>query len=332
MTGFHTGFSGQLPTLWTSTTHFPLFIRQWITHFSIIGLLAIFLSPVVGAIEPGVANAQNVRNSARKANHTRVQRRHSRRPSRVRGRTRAVSKPKKSFLGSLFANKPARRTSNKPFRGLKSFMDDLQGKAHAKPSPSSLRATYEKAMREAALRDTMSANERLQSRSIGTARGKGRKKARSDAGARNYSSSWGRGRYRTMCVRMCDGYYFPVSFKTGSRRLGSDEQYCNSNCYNAPTKLFYYSNPGGSIENMRSLDGTLYKEIANAFKYRKEYVAECRCKAEPWSKQARQQHESWEIEEEIVQDRAKQDRNKPSGEVDLTSAAQARSRPSYAQY
>ena len=59
---------------------------------------------------------------------------------------------------------------------------------------------------------------------------------------------------------------------------------------------------------MRSLDGTLYKEIANAFKYRKEYVAECRCKAEPWSKQARQQHESWEIEEEIVQDRAKQDR------------------------
>ena len=180
MTGFHTGFFGQSPTLWTSITHFPLFIRQWFTHFSIIGLLAILLSPVAGVIEPGVANAQNVRNSVRNANHTRIQRRHSRRPSRVRVRTRAVSKPKKSFFGNLFANKPSRSTTNKPFKGLKSFMDDLQGKAQAKPSPSSLRATYEKAMREAAHRDRMSAKERLQSGSIGGARHNGRAKARSE--------------------------------------------------------------------------------------------------------------------------------------------------------
>ena len=62
-----------------------------------------------------------------------------------------------------------------------------------------------------------------------------------------------------------------VSFKTGSRQFSGDEQRCNSGCYEAPTKLFYYSNPGGAIENMRALDGTRYKDLANAFRYRKEY-------------------------------------------------------------
>jgi len=102
-----------------------------------------------------------------------------------------------------------------------------------------------------------------------------------------------RGSYRTMCVRLCDGYYYPVSFKTGPGQFANDEALCNSGCSKAPTKLFYYSNPGGSLEDMRALDGQRYKDLANAFRYRKEYVADCRCKAEPWSRQARARHENW---------------------------------------
>ena len=98
-----------------------------------------------------------------------------------------------------------------------------------------------------------------------------------------------------MCVRLCDGYYFPISFKTATGNLGADQQRCNESCYNAPTKLFYYANPGGSIETMRSLDGGLYTDLANAFKYRKKFVADCRCKAEPWTAMAKQQHESWAL-------------------------------------
>ena len=48
------------------------------------------------------------------------------------------------------------------------------------------------------------------------------------------------------------------------------------NCFSTPI-------PGGSIKNMRALNGERYKNIANAFKYRKEYVADCRCKVDPWS-------------------------------------------------
>ena len=45
--------------------------------------------------------------------------------------------------------------------------------------------------------------------------------------------------YRTMCVRLCDGYYFPVSAATTKGRFQRDEQTCRSQCQ-APTKLYYY--------------------------------------------------------------------------------------------
>ncbi len=91
--------------------------------------------------------------------------------------------------------------------------------------------------------------------------------------------------YRTMCVRLCDGYYWPMSFATTKNRLKHDLRRCQSSC-EAPVKLFYYPNPGGDIEQMRDLKGRRYVKLANAFRYRKELVQGCRCKPEPWSKEA----------------------------------------------
>ncbi len=268
-------------------------LEPWLRRFCAISLLAIFLSPVTGAIENGAANAQIFQNSAQRARNVRLNRARSRKRSRGRASTRLVSKPKKSFFGTLFGSKPSGGNSGKPFEGIKSLFDSFQGTSQRARSPASLRASYAKRMREAARRDAMSANDRLLLRSGGASNDWRSDPTRPVTSA---YSRWGKGQYRTMCVRMCDGYYFPVSFKTTSRQLQADAQFCNSDCYNAPTKLFYYSNPGGSIENMRALDGMLYKDIANAFKYRKEYVKECRCKAAPWSTQARQQHESWGLQ------------------------------------
>ena len=262
-----------------------------------------------------------------------------------RVRTRIVSKPKKSLFGTLFGSKPSRGNSGKPFQGLKSLFDGLQGSAQKRPAPASLRALYAKRMREAAQGDALPANGRRLSRPGGASSGWGYDPTRAAPGTH---SRRGKGRYRTMCVRMCDGYYFPVSFKTTSSQLEADAQFCNSDCYNAPTKLFYYSNPGGSIKNMRALDGVLYKDIANAFKYRKEYVASCRCKAPPWSRQARQQHDSWGQQ---ARNHAQDDKNtsqalsqspfetspetsqkKTMGEIDMTSALAATTGRSLAQY
>jgi hypothetical protein len=40
----------------------------------------------------------------------------------------------------------------------------------------------------------------------------------------------GAGGYRTLCVRTCDGYYFPISNSTSSTRFGDDEQTCQKLC------------------------------------------------------------------------------------------------------
>ena len=83
--------------------------------------------------------------------------------------------------------------------------------------------------------------------------------------------------YRTMCVRLCDGYYFPVSFSAMQSKFGQDNNACQSKCA-APAKLFVYQNPGGTIEAMTSIDGIAYNEIPNAWKYRKTFVKGCSCK------------------------------------------------------
>ena len=84
--------------------------------------------------------------------------------------------------------------------------------------------------------------------------------------------------YRTMCVRRCDGYYFPVSFSTTQRYFGKDENICQQKCA-APADLFVYRNPGEEPDQMRSIDGQPYSKMPNAFRYRKEYVKGCSCNA-----------------------------------------------------
>lgn len=84
--------------------------------------------------------------------------------------------------------------------------------------------------------------------------------------------------YRTMCVRQCDGYYYPVSFSTLPNRFQKDAAQCASSCA-APTELFIYRNPGAEVEQMVSLDGRAYSKIPNAFRYRKEYIKGCSCRS-----------------------------------------------------
>ncbi len=89
--------------------------------------------------------------------------------------------------------------------------------------------------------------------------------------------------YRTVCVRLCDGYYFPVSFSTLPNHFERDAEVCSSKCA-APTELFYYQNPGGSVEQMvGAQSNTPYTSMKIAFRYRKEYVQGCSCKAEEYN-------------------------------------------------
>lgn len=84
--------------------------------------------------------------------------------------------------------------------------------------------------------------------------------------------------YRTICVRLCDGYYFPVSFSTLPNHFVRDQDLCQSRCA-APVDLYYHQNPGGAVEQaMSAKNQTPYTQLKTAFRYRKEYVQGCSCK------------------------------------------------------
>jgi hypothetical protein len=83
--------------------------------------------------------------------------------------------------------------------------------------------------------------------------------------------------YRTICVRTCDGYYFPISFSTLPNYFDRDAELCRSKCA-APVELFYHQNPGAGVEQAISYDSKLaYTSLKTAFRYRKELVKGCSC-------------------------------------------------------
>jgi hypothetical protein len=86
--------------------------------------------------------------------------------------------------------------------------------------------------------------------------------------------------FRTVCVRTCDGFFFPISFQTTRNAFERDEAICQATCPGAEAKLFAYPNPGGQMEQAASVEGEPYSKLENAFRYRKEFVAGCSCKPE----------------------------------------------------
>lgn len=84
--------------------------------------------------------------------------------------------------------------------------------------------------------------------------------------------------YRTICVRLCDGYFFPVSFSTLPNHFQRDADICQQKCA-APVELFYHQNPGANVDQAVSVkSNTNYTAMKTAFRYRKEFVHGCSCK------------------------------------------------------
>ena len=97
------------------------------------------------------------------------------------------------------------------------------------------------------------------------------------------------GSYRTLCVRPCDGSYYPISEATQPGNFLTDEERCQSSCPSASAKLFYHAT-GQSAEQMVALDGERYADMENAFRFRTEYVKDCSCKPLPWSDAAKAEY------------------------------------------
>jgi hypothetical protein len=84
------------------------------------------------------------------------------------------------------------------------------------------------------------------------------------------------GGYRTLCVRTCDGYYFPISFSTTRSRLKIDEAVCQGMYPEGEAKLFVHRTSGEESANAVSLKGEPYASEPFAFTYTKEFSPACK--------------------------------------------------------
>ena len=83
--------------------------------------------------------------------------------------------------------------------------------------------------------------------------------------------TWG---YRTLCVRTCDGYYFPISHSINRSRLKTDEMVCKSMYGGAGAELFYHAS-GGRAERAVSRSGRRLVAEPYAFAYRSRFDESC---------------------------------------------------------
>jgi hypothetical protein len=89
---------------------------------------------------------------------------------------------------------------------------------------------------------------------------------------------------KAVCVRACDGAFFPVSYSASQGRLGGLEDMCRALCPNADVSLYTYP-PSGQIEQAVSINGAKYMDMPNALKYRQSLDPACSCKrkGESWA-------------------------------------------------
>ncbi len=106
----------------------------------------------------------------------------------------------------------------------------------------------------------------------------------------------GAGGYRTVCVRSCDGYFFPISYGTSESSFSRDQATCTNSCSGA--KLFYYrvgiEEPGDMVD----LSGQKYSKSKNADLFRTQYVESCKCKPHPWEQEAAERHRIYALEDQ----------------------------------
>jgi hypothetical protein len=76
------------------------------------------------------------------------------------------------------------------------------------------------------------------------------------------------GSYRTICVRTCDGAFFPISSQASSLNFQRDAQVCSMMCPGVETELFYHSIRQETDAMRSALTGRSYDELDNAYRFR----------------------------------------------------------------
>jgi len=86
---------------------------------------------------------------------------------------------------------------------------------------------------------------------------------------------------RSVCVRLCDGYYFPIGPLSRDGDLSDHEAACSGLCPDAPTQLFIEPSGSDRIEDAVAEDGARYVALPAAFRNRTTLDKTCACHRRP---------------------------------------------------
>lgn len=139
------------------------------------------------------------------------------------------------------------------------------------------------------------------------------------------------GQLRTMCVRTCDGSFFPISSNASTSDFQRDAAICSNMCPGTEAKLYYHSLTNGESSDMVSATtGEPYRALPNAFAYRNRLPGEkpvCGCSANSAAFSAPDSGEdASEVQTELRPTIAAQSR-KPESPVTSAAAASVPDRP-----
>ncbi|MCC2099009.1 MAG: DUF2865 domain-containing protein [Hyphomicrobiales bacterium] len=97
--------------------------------------------------------------------------------------------------------------------------------------------------------------------------------------ARRVTVVRGGGGGRALCVRLCDGYYFPVNGSTSPVGVLNARNVCQQRCPGAKSELFIQPDQSGDVDTAYSSRRSIaYAALKNAFAYRKGRAKQCTCK------------------------------------------------------
>ena len=82
-----------------------------------------------------------------------------------------------------------------------------------------------------------------------------------------------------LCVRHCDGAYYPLATDVPSDRLGDMDRLCQAQCP-ASASSAYAGRDSEDIASATATDGTRYADLSTAFQFRKSTTSTCACRAQ----------------------------------------------------
>jgi hypothetical protein len=94
------------------------------------------------------------------------------------------------------------------------------------------------------------------------------------------------GTFRTLCVRTCDGYYYPISYSATPAKFAEDTKICTQSCPAAEVSLYAHRNPGEDVNQaVQVTTQQPYTALPNAFRYRTSFDPNCTCRhpGESWA-------------------------------------------------